>query len=135
MLTKVTKRIIGIFLVAIFTFNIALPAYANVETCNYTNDDYEFNEKTGHLTVGKDIENKKVTDIVSVYRNKIRTVTIKDGVEIIGENAFLECNYLISITIPNSVKHIKKNAFFGCTSLKEVQIPNNVESIGEGAFQ
>ena len=87
----------------------------------------------------------------------ITSVTIKDGVTIIGERAFSDCTSLTSVTIGNSVNSIgelafehcsslssitighnvtfiKDEAFYACDSLTTVTIPNSVTSIGNSAF-
>ena len=89
----------------------------------------------GHLVIGKEIENKKITDIVSIPIDEIESITIKDGVTSIGEWAFDGCTGLTSITIPNSVTSIGDVAFYSCTGLTSINIPNSVTEIGEGAFQ
>ena len=53
----------------------------------------------------------------------------------IGDEAFLECEYLSSITIPSSVRVIGNYAFDYCSNLTSVTIPNSVTSIGDGAFR
>jgi hypothetical protein len=62
----------------------------------------------------------------------LTSVTIPNGVEIIGEGAFA-ANKLTSVTIPDSVRFISQYAF-GWNQLSSVTVPNSVESIGEGAF-
>ena len=91
-------------------------------------------EKEGHFVIGKEIENKTIEDIVSIPKDKIKSVTIKDGVTKIGESAFMECQSLASVTIPSSVTEIGEFAFAQCQSLASVTIPNSVTSIGEYAF-
>jgi serine/threonine protein kinase len=60
--------------------------------------------------------------------------SIREGVKVIGDEAFRWCGSLISINIPNSVTTIGKQAFDGCGSLTSINIPNGVTTIGEGAF-
>ncbi|MBP0972753.1 MAG: leucine-rich repeat domain-containing protein, partial [Oscillospiraceae bacterium] len=62
------------------------------------------------------------------------TLTIPEGVEVIGECAFSECKQLREIHLPQSLTTIEKNAFSGCSSLRSVYIPDNVRYIGDVAF-
>ena len=91
-------------------------------------------EKEGHLIIGKEIENKKITDVVSIPKDKIKSVEIRDGVTSIGESAFADCKGLTSITIPDSVTSIGREAFANCTNLKTVSLPNRSVKIGDYAF-
>jgi len=61
-------------------------------------------------------------------------VTIPNSVTGIGSSAFSGCGSLTSITIPNSVTEIGSSAFSGCGSLTSITIPNSVTEIGSGAF-
>ena len=61
-------------------------------------------------------------------------VIIPDGVKVIGEKAFYECNKLTSVVLPNSVNKIKEKAFFGCSLLRNINIPTGVTQIGAQAF-
>ena len=63
----------------------------------------------------------------------LTSVTIENGVPMIGWAAFKGCTSLPSITIPNSVTIIGDEAFSGCT-FTSVVIPNGVTSIGSSAF-
>ena len=60
--------------------------------------------------------------------------SIRDGVKVIGNNAFKWCEFLTNINIPNSVTKIGRNAFWGCDSLTSINIPNSVTNIGNRAF-
>ncbi|MQO09484.1 leucine-rich repeat protein [Prevotella copri] len=64
----------------------------------------------------------------------LQSVTIPNSVTSIGDEAFSWCVSLQSVTIPNSVTSIGDQAFSGCKSLQSVTIPNSVTSIGDGAF-
>jgi len=59
---------------------------------------------------------------------------IREGVKVIGDNAFYNLNSLTNINIPNSVTNIGDEAFHGCESLKSINIPNSVTNIGDEAF-
>lgn len=62
------------------------------------------------------------------------TVVIPDGVEVIGEYAFVRCSSMEEVIIPDSVTTIEFRAFEGCYSLGTVVIPDSVTSIGAYAF-
>ena len=59
---------------------------------------------------------------------------VREGTEVICDDAFINCESLQSITIPNSVTNIGDYAFGSCKSLQSVTIPNSVTSIGDYAF-
>lgn len=130
--------------VPIFPNQTQIPIYTDVnqnmmfKDSNYLSEvsipDAQFDETTGHLTIGKDIENKKITDIVDIPQNKIKSVTIKDDVIKIDDYAFKGCTSLTSVTIGNDVTEIGEGAFYGCTSLTSITIPNSVTYINKYAF-
>jgi hypothetical protein len=85
---------------------------------------------------------------------------IEEGYDIIGSEAFRDCDTLIKIYIPRSVKEIRKNAFeccihmetvefaetsalkriddcafYRCGSLKGIKFPHGLETIGNSAFE
>ena len=68
------------------------------------------------------------------YYQKIKNVSIEEGVTSIGEFAFYYCTSLTTVTIGNGVTHIGNAAFNECYSLASVTIPNSVTEIGSGAF-
>lgn len=63
----------------------------------------------------------------------LEEITIPQGVQIIGEEAFCGTK-LKKVYIPSSVEEIRKKAFFICYDLEEVTIPQGVRIIGEEAF-
>lgn len=68
------------------------------------------------------------------WTETLKKVVIGEGVESIGEKAFLGCSALTSLTIPNTVTGIGESAFQSCSSLPSVTIPDGVTSIGFRAF-
>ncbi|WP_302951125.1 leucine-rich repeat protein [Leyella stercorea] len=60
--------------------------------------------------------------------------SIRDGVKVIGNNAFKRCEFLTNINIPNSVTNIGYEAFDCCVSLTSINIPDSVTNIGNKAF-
>ena len=89
-------------------------------------------EIEGHFTLPawlKEIRN-------SAFRERgIQTVTIPDGVEVIGEYAFESCKALTGVALPGKLVSIGSYAFRGCVSLREVSFPQMPVSIGADAFR
>ena len=65
--------------------------------------------------------------------SELRSVTIENGVTLIGASAFTD-GKLEEVTIPSSVTSIGKAAFYH-NELRSVTIQSGVKSIDEGAFQ
>ena len=97
------------------------------EDVDLTQDDY-----IKHLTTRMENTIGNVSDI-SVDGQTV-TLTFKDVVTEIGEEAFSDFPLLASITIPNSVTEIGDGAFVCCESLTSISIPKSVTKIGDGAF-
>ena len=64
-----------------------------------------------------------------------REVTVPDGITVISEFAFIDCDTVRSITVPNGVTAIGDWAFYDCKSLRRVTFPESVTFIGENAFE
>ena len=62
------------------------------------------------------------------------SVTIPEGVEIIGEMAFRSKKTLKNIIIANSVKEIEHDAFYDCDELDNVYVPAGVKVVKSYAF-
>jgi len=71
---------------------------------------------------------------VSYYiPNSLRNVQII-SVENLVDDAFRNCNRLVSVILPDDLIIIGDNVFFGCTNLKTIIIPKLVEHIGVDVF-
>ncbi len=68
------------------------------------------------------------------WSTDIKSITLPDTVQNIGDKAFFCCSRLESIIIPDSVKIIGNSAFNQCSKIESVIIPDKVESIGSAAF-
>ena len=66
--------------------------------------------------------------------DKLKSVTISQGVEVIGASAFAACDNLTKVTIPSSVKTIDTLAFALDLSLNNVVVPSSVTKLGAGVF-
>ncbi len=64
----------------------------------------------------------------------LEEIQLGSGVQIIGQEAFEDCQSLASVTIPDSVVEIGDGAFRYCYGLTEVTIGSGVKSIGGDAF-
>lgn len=67
-------------------------------------------------------------------RKKITSVSVPDGVTVIGAFAFDSCGSLSSLALPDSLEEIGRSAFGSCKSLSSVILPGGVKSIGWCAF-
>lgn len=68
------------------------------------------------------------------YYGVFSYITLPPDVNIIGEEAFLECRSLRRIVIPSNVGEIGASAFARCDKLEAVSMTNLVMRIGEHAF-
>ena len=64
----------------------------------------------------------------------IESVTLPDTIEVICENAFMDCSSMKSINLPETLTEIERGAFVACTSLESLVIPANTVSIEMEAF-
>lgn len=55
--------------------------------------------------------------------------SIREGVKVVGNDAFQGCGFLTNIDLPESLTSIGRNAFWGCDSLTSIIIPNGVTSM------
>ncbi|MBQ8922796.1 MAG: leucine-rich repeat protein [Oscillospiraceae bacterium] len=82
-----------------------------------------------------------VPDGVRVIGNKcffgkyqILDVTLPDSVTEIQDLAFYLCNQMTAINLPDSLTSIGDKAFMSCTVLEDIAIPESVTEIGDYAF-
>ena len=69
-----------------------------------------------------------------IYLPENTKVIIAEGVQTIGDAAFINQEGLVEIIISNSVTSIGDTAFHVCKNLTSIEIPNSVTSIGDSAF-
>ena len=77
-----------------------------------------------------------VTKIGSyAFKNSsVTSVTIADGIEFIGNSAFIYCYQLETLSLPTTLKSIWSQAFYYCSGLKTLTLPEGLTSIGSYAF-
>ncbi len=83
------------------------------------------------VTVGSGV--KRIDDEAFAY-GFIEELTLKRGIEEIGESVFYMCK-MTTLNIPDSVKKIEKSAFQGCSRITTVEGCGGIVEIGESAFE
>ncbi len=119
---------------------VALDAQVPSEFTYATNEMGTF--ITGYTGTATDVVVPAVIDGVEmdgvwhwVFQNNtmLTSVTLQDGLELIGGEAFRGCTALERVTLPESLTTISSAAFRECTALKEIVLPDNA-TLGWGAF-
>lgn len=62
-------------------------------------------------------------------RERIRKITLPQGVTSIGDSAFRGCGKLEEIILPEGIVHIEHYAFESCSSLRKLTFPDSLTSI------
>ena len=110
-------------------------------TTNGTTGDckWSYDRETYTLTISGNGEMGNYYDYPDVpwnkYIEKIKYVSIEDGVTSVGRHCFYHCYRVESVTIPNSVKVIRLGAFDECEQLSSINIPDSVTKIETCAFE
>ena len=90
------------------------------------------------IIIANEYEGKPVVAVAEEAFKECETivsVTIPDSVTEIEEGAFKECKNLSSVTFPNSLTKIGDSAFADCGNLLSVVIPDSVTDLGVSAFK
>lgn len=75
-----------------------------------------------------------IAGVLIKYKGSDCQITIPHDVQTIGEEAFKNCEGLVSVVIPDSVEEIKDRAFWQCENLLSVVFENAQTKVGAGAF-
>ena len=59
---------------------------------------------------------------------------LPDGIKVIEENTFFDCENLEEIILPSTLEEIKKWSFHNCTKLTSIKLPDNLNTIAAEAF-
>lgn len=80
-------------------------------------------------------DNYETYDIGHIRQQTLNDYIVSEGVEIICDGAFEDCESLQTINLPNSVKSIGKGAFSNCTNLESINIPEGIEVLSDYTFE
>ena len=64
----------------------------------------------------------------------LKSATVADGIEVVGNRTFRKCANLETVALPNTLTEIGPAVFQSCSKLANIPIPQSVTTIGEGAF-
>lgn len=92
--------------------------------------------KCEDLIIPKEIDGLpvKCIDTYAFAGECIKTVNFPDGLTIIENSAFCECNELTKVVFPSSLREIREEAFDCCSHLKNVKFNEGLEYIESNAF-
>jgi hypothetical protein len=96
----------------------------------------KYSGKGGHVVIPSEVDGKKIKKIMdNAFSNceNLISVVIPEGVTVIGNEAFNWCSNLEKVVIPESVVAIGEYAFAHCYKLADLTIPD-VVCIGARAF-
>lgn len=88
----------------------------------------------GDVVIPVEIKNKAVIKIgerAFSSNEKITSIVIPNGIEMIEEDAFLFCEGLSTISMPLSIKQIERDSFRGCSALQTVYFEGSEEDWGK----
>lgn len=95
----------------------------------------------GDVTVPEQVTDGTNTyDVVAIYdyaftnSHNLTTVTIPEGVQLIGEMAFRGCTSLTAVTMPSTLAYIQPGAFQYCWDITSIDLPAGLNLIGDKAF-
>lgn len=93
-----------------------------------------YNGVTSHLVVPASIDNKPVVTCLKLrLKFKLRRLTVSEGVQFIGNEAFSEQTELTQVQLPVNTIHIGFGAFRGCSALQTIQLPRQIAAKGASA--
>ena len=61
----------------------------------------------------------------------VKTVTLSEGLQTIGDTVFFGCEGLMALEIPSTVTSIGIGAFQGCDQLTEITIPEGITALAD----
>ncbi len=109
-------------------------------SCSYLDDGTVtitgYNGKEKNVVIPGSLGGREVTKIedYAFYESMIEEVTISEGVQVIGENAFFRCKELRKVDFPDTLREIGADAFHSCVMLESITFPEELTKLGSSAF-
>ncbi len=85
-------------------------------------------------TTFKDLPVRVIADGAFKDCSEITSLSIPEGITVIGKLAFDNCDKITEVIIPNSVISLGERAFSDCDTLASVSIGNGLHTVSESAF-
>ncbi len=108
---------------------INVEGLSGIKTISVDKDNKSFTAKDNILYT-KDMK----TLVRCLEETEKQTIVIPDGVETIGESAFLHCYNIQSITMPSSVITLEDKCFSNCYNLTKLKLSDNITKVGYYVF-
>lgn len=101
-----------------------------------------FNDDYSNAIVTKNVDNsdgkmkgfKAKESPFFLNKETLTSVSVKQGVTVIGAAAFCDCINITAVNLPDSIEQIGTDAFFQCKALQNIYLSENIEIIGSSAF-
>lgn len=74
------------------------------------------------------------SEVLGNYYSDITTVTIPEGYDRLGDNAFLNHDKISTFNLPSTLTLIGKAAFKSCKKITSIKLNNGLQNIGKEAF-
>lgn len=120
------------------TLDLESGLYYTVENGEVTITDYANHSEVTTLVIPEEIAGLPVTatgyKALSAFPSKLESVTLPEGLKVIGRWTFQGCEKLKSVNIPSTVTVISERAFEG-TMVTEVTLPEGLTQLGKYAFR
>jgi outer membrane biosynthesis protein TonB len=97
--------------------------------------------QTNSLIIPSTLNGYKVKGIgtgafmVTGCQKYLQTVTLSEGIEYIGKNAFRQLSNLKTVNLPSTLTSIGQAAFGLCTSLTGITLPEHLETLSKECFK
>lgn len=111
-----------------------------VYMCHYSGnisipENVTYNNKTYTITrIGSYAFATTNSSSLEMYQKRLKSISLPNSIESIGELAFWFCSSLTTVSIPNSVTSIEPNAFIGCNNVVafflQSSVPPQVKNTG-----